>query len=172
MSTWDEAKHKRLPAGGHGGGEFTGKVPGVGGKGLRPALTAKGPPGVVAPDVGRVTAKVSTSQDTIRLGIFTANRDGKSQYIYQTHNGWAVDASPPPAGQGHFRADPDGRVFRITHDFQAGKDTEKHAGTYRVVKKSAANGNSGLEKVTGTASRHTVYVERTREICRAAGLPI
>ena len=100
---------------------------------------------VIAPDVGRVTARKDSTQDTIRLAIFHSSTTGKPQHIYQTHYGWEVDAFPPPGGQAYYRAEPTGRVLRVTRDIRSGDTSEEHVGTYRVVQKTKANG-AGLER--------------------------
>ena len=103
---------------------------------------------VVAPDVGRVQARRDNSQNTIRLAIFHSNTTGQPQHVYQTHRGWAVEEKPPPGGQAHFRAEPDGRVFKVTRDIKSGGSAESHIGSYRVVRKTRDN-SAGLERRGG-----------------------
>jgi hypothetical protein len=100
---------------------------------------------VIAPDVGRVTARKDNTQDSIRLAIFRSSTTGKPQHVYQTHYGWEVDAFLPPGGQAHYRAEPTGRVLRVTRDIRSGETSEEHVGTYRVVRKTKAN-RAGLER--------------------------
>lgn len=65
---------------------------------------------------------IANTQDTIRLAIFHSSTTGKPQHIYQTHYGWQVDAFPPPGGQAHYRAEPTGRVLRVTRGYPLGRD--------------------------------------------------
>ncbi len=76
---------------------------------------------VIAPDVGRVTAKKDNTLDTLRLAIFHSNTTGKPQHVYQTHYGWEVDSFPALPGRADWAGLPGNEGYPLGRDLRGGR---------------------------------------------------